>query len=183
MKLFLTVILISSCFFVFSQESKYSSLVFYKKENHLTKNKIKDKWTHKGIVIKQKYYYWFRLNGEKTVFGRIVNIDSTKIYMIDLLKKTDNYTWVTSRDSTSININEIMGLLLITDQINGYFKEVSLQNYSYALKNTSYEYYPIEVISYNNKNVSAYPILTNNGIGFINPKDSIPKVFGVKPVN
>ncbi len=180
MKFFITITLIICYSFVYSQENKSTALVFYKKEKHLIKNRVKDKWTKRGIVMKEDYYYWIRLENGKTIFGRIGRIDSASINFIGVLKRGKN-RWILSSEEFECKIKNIVGVLLMSDDLYGYIRDVSLANYRFALIDTPREYYPIIVNRGDGRKINAYPILTVNGVGFINPEDSIPKAFAVRP--
>ena len=93
-------------------------------------------FSKKGFYIYKNYCYSLDFTDNVKVFGKVVDIKNDSLYITNSLnfatakKRNINY------DTLKYSIKQIKTLRLITGEIDGYSKNIDLQNYSRQLVKT-----------------------------------------------
>lgn len=133
-----------------------------------------NEFSKKGFYIYTNYCYSLDFNDSTKVFGRIINITSDSILITNSFNSATAFHRKINYDTLKYEIKDIKSVRLITENIDGYTRNIVLADYSVqAEKAECCSEIPKVISSDNNKAYDCYPYLTNSGICFIYERDGL----------
>jgi hypothetical protein len=177
----ITLILIGIAFYVNGQNDTICNAIkVNKKGKSFKERKNMNTFSKKGFYIYKDYCYSLIFKGENKVFGRIVDILDDTIFITNSLNSASALKRNIHYDTLEYSIADIKKLQLITEDIDGYTKDINMDEYNLQSVEVKCCNHISQVSDYKNPQVvyDSYPYLTNSGIAFIYEKEGKIHIVG-----
>ena len=157
----------------------YKIKIVNKNKKFKDRTKSMNTFSPKGFYLYNNYCYKLVFKDQKDIFGRIIRIEDDSIHFTNSFNANIARNNDIKYDTLTYSIKDIKLLRLITEDINGYSRDIDMSEYILQIEpeDCCNEVSKVESLD-GNTLYDCYPFLTNNGIAFIYEKEGKLLVMG-----